>query len=245
MAGFIGHLIGFYFEGAVLGFGLILLFYLIRIYRISQNKLTYLLIFGYAFYFTGIFFSWMAKILLYLYQPIEFTDPFLIQMITRFRMSMIFIIIGNYSFLGFFKKLFMEKLGDNYKRNLIIRKSIEITLLFVLSIPAIITQSETVALIGDVLAFLIALLDTLFFLPYSIRSIQKAKSNESFRKQFYNISLMALFIFNVMVMVLLDRVAMIVGILGTIDGRYSVFYYAIWTSSIISIIFSIRAYVLK
>lgn len=242
--GFIGHLVGIYFEGITLLIFILLLLYLYKIYKVAKLKLTFLLVCGFSILVVSVFFSWIAKWYLWYYGTNPGTDYF-IDLIIRFRMSLASVVCANYFFYMFFQKLFEKSTTDSIKdTKLIFIKIVEVLIIILGHIPAFLIGDENIALLGDVVAFVVTVLDTLYFIPNGMNSFKKAKS-KTFRKQYLNIGLMSIFILNVLLMFLLDRVAMIIGFLGLIEGRYSLFYFLGWSSCVVALIFAIRAFIVK
>jgi hypothetical protein len=241
-----GAYVGIYFEAVILLIGITLILELYRIYRISKLSMTRDLLIGFTFVVAGIFFSWIAKFYLWQHDENALEGPYWLQLIYKFKMSLIMLIIGNYFVLMFFRTIF----SSDYKRPsksffIIVWKIVAITILLTVHIPAYLTKSTDIAYITDSIGFFIVVADMLYLVYYGIKSFKSAR-NIDFGKKYNNIGLMGLFFFNVLVMFFIDRVTMALGIPGPFGGLgYTPFYFAAWISAIISYIFAIYGFVRK
>ena len=158
---------------------------------------------------------------------------------------MVFFIVGNFFILSFFRSFSGKETTNLWKKVLIIRKIIEITIIMTIHIPAYLARSSKIAQTTNAIAFLIIFLDSLFTIPYGIKSFRGAK-NEVFGKKYFSIGVMAFCLFGYCILIFFDRLTMVLGIPGPFgEPGYSVFYFAGWMSAIVGLIFAIKGSVLK
>jgi hypothetical protein len=241
-----GAFVGIFFEGAILLIILFLVVDLYRIYRQSKVKMTFDLFIGFVMYWIALFFSWIAKWYLWQHSESALEGPFWLQLIYKFKITMVFAILANYYIIVFFKTIFSET-GTRPPINkiTIIRKTIFITIIIVSHIPAYLTRSAEIAYTTDAISFLLLLIDMFFLIPNGIKSFKSSRNMDFGRKYFY-IGLMAFFAFNMVIMFLIDRITMLLGIPGPFgELGYTVFYFAGWSSVAISVIFAIYGFVRK
>ena len=242
----LGSFVGIFYEGAILIILILLMIESYRIYRVSRMKLTLDLLLGWIFVNFAVFFSWLAKIYLTTNAEDALGGDFLIQLIYKLKFSLGFVVIANLYFSTFFKTIFSEDgARPPIKITTIIRKVIELTIIIVVQIPTFITRDPQIALVMDSIAFFVTVFDSLFFIPAFTKAYQKSKI-EAFGKKYFNISVMAFFMFAWEVMFLIDRITMAANISGLFgELGYTIFYFLAWACVIMAEILSIYGYVRK
>ena len=239
-----GAFVGIYFEGMILIIMAILLIDLYRIYRVSKVRMTFDLFLGFIMYWIAVFFSWIAKWYLWQHAESALEGPLWLQLIYKFKFTMVFAILANYYLSIFFKTIYSDSGARPPRNNVtIIRKIIFITIILVSHIPAYLTRSAEIAYITDAIGFLLMLIDMIFYVPNSIKSF-KSSRNMDFGKKYFYIGLMAFFAFNMALMFLCDRITMVLGIPGPFgELGYTGFYFAAWSSTIGALVFAIYGFV--
>lgn len=240
-----GSFVGIFYEAIVLITFMVLILNLYRIYRVSKNKMTLDIILGFSLYTIACFFAWLGKI--YLWQHLEsaLEGPYWLQLIYKFKFSCSFVVLGNYFMLNFFYKIFFKEVSPLKRKLLIIVKIIEVTIIITIHIPVYLQGSNDLAQISDAIAFLIMAIDTMMLLPYGIKAFKSAK-NDAFGKKYRNIGFLVLLLFNMCVMFFLDRLTMVMGMIGPFgEPGYTPFYFAAWASAIVSLIFGLYGFVRK
>ncbi|TFF97286.1 MAG: hypothetical protein EU547_04740 [Promethearchaeota archaeon] len=241
----LGSFVGIFYEGIIIIGMIIILIDLYRIYRVSKLSLTKNLLLSFIFLTLGIFFSWLAKWWLWMHGVSNYFGGYGLQLISTFKMSIACAIIGMYFLKLFFNSLFSTGNERSSGNNLlIIRKLIEVSIVLTVHIPAFLLNSPELGFISDAIAFFILLLDMTFLIPNALKSFRMGKKDKIFGKKFISIGLTAIFIFNMAIMFLLDRVTMFLQIKGTFNELgYTVFYFAAWTSVLISLIFAVYGFI--
>jgi hypothetical protein len=241
----LGSFVGIFFEAIIIIGMIIILIDLYRIYRVSKLSLTKQLLLTFIFLTLGIFFSWLAKWWLWKHGVSNYSGGYFIQLISTFKMSIVCAIMGMYFLKLFFTNLFVTDGVEASKNPLfIIRKVVEIIAVLTVHIPAFLLNSPEIGFISDAIAFFILFLDMVFLVPTALRSIKKGKEDQMFGKKFIYIGLTALFIFNMAIMFLLDRITMFLQIKGTFNELgYTIFYFTAWTSVLISLIFAVYGFI--
>ena len=238
-----GAFVGIYFEAIVLIAFVILLIDLYRNYHATKMRLTLDLYFGFLCYGIGAFFSWLGKIYLWQHSEFALEGPYWLQLIYKMKLSVIFVILGNYFLFNYFATIHSKYTKmQPWKKMRIIIKTIEISIVLTAHIPAFLYKSNELALYSDAICFFIMVLDMIFLIPYSIKTFKKVRTRD-FDKKYVNVSLMALLGFNMVIMFLFDRITMLLEIPGPFgELGYSPFYFAGWISAIIGIIFAIYGF---
>ncbi|MHA1732486.1 MAG: hypothetical protein ACTSU5_11115 [Promethearchaeota archaeon] len=242
----VGSHVGIYYEGLVLGIMLVLLAFLLRIYFKSRVPMTKNLWLGYLFYTIAIFFSWWAKWWLWKHAESALEGPYFLQLVYKFKFSMVAVILGNYYLANFFGTILSEKfVPPKPSRKKQVRKAVEVAFILVSHVPAYIARDSELALTTDALGFLVMILDLLFFIPAAVKAF-KASRQMAFGKTYLSVGFMCAFMFNTAVMFLLDRVTMMMNIPGPFgELGYTFFYFAAWSSVIVALLFAIFGFVLK
>ena len=241
-----GAFVGIYFEAVILVIGVILILNLYRIYRISKLSMTRDLLIGFSIIVLAIFFSWIGKWYLWQHDENALEGPYWLQLIYKFKMSLAMVVLGNYFVLMFFRTIFSKDYSRPAKSYFIIAwKIIAITVILICHIPAYLTRSTDIAYITDSIGFFITVADMAFLVPYGIKSFKSAKDKD-FGKKYNNIGFMAFWYFNVFVMFFIDRITMVLGIIGPFgELGYTPFYFAAWISAIVGYVFAIYGFVKK
>jgi hypothetical protein len=121
----------------------------------------------------------------------------------------------------------------------IVAKAFEIVVILIIHIPAYLARSSEIAYTTDTVAFLIICLDIFFLIPFGIKSFRFVHK-EAFGKKFLHFGLMAFCLVNIFIMFAIDRLTMMMGMMGPFgEPGYIPFYFAAWMSAIASIIFAI------
>jgi hypothetical protein len=154
------------------------------------------------------------------------------------------VIVGNYFLAMFFASLFSENSTQlSLNKILIIRKSIEITIISISLIPAMLSRTLVMNRIAVSLSFFIMLLDSLFFIPNSFKAFKSSRL-KAFGRKYINIGIMSLFMFNMGIMFLCDRITMIFGMKGFFDENgYTIFYFTAWISVVVALIASTYGFI--
>jgi hypothetical protein len=241
----LGSFVGIFYEGIIIIGMVIVLIDLFRIYRVSKLSLTRDLLFAFIFITIGILFSWIGKLWLWHHRITEFSYNYFLQLIYTFKLSIANAIIAMYFLKMFFTTLYSENESrpkNNYR--LILRKGVELSIIFICQIPVVILRSPFIAFLSDTIAFLILLLDMMFLIPSAIESFRMGRKDQMFGRKFYYIGLMPSLTFNMAIMFLLDRITMLLGIKGTFNELgYSVFYFAAWTSVLFALISAVYGFI--
>lgn len=201
---------------------------------------------GYLCFTIAIFFSWLAKFYLWQHAEDALEGPYLLQLIYKFKFSMMFVIIADYFMYFFFGIIFNENLvPPERSKKLIIIKIAEISIIALSHLPAFILNSAELALTTDAIGFFIMILDMFIYVPMGIKAFKSSKI-KAFGKKYTYIGIMCLFMFNTAVMFLLDRVTMILEIPGPFgELGYTIFYFLGWSSVIVAMIFAMFGFVRK
>ena len=242
----VGAFVGIFYEGIVLAIMCILLLNLFRMYKRTKVKMTSYLFLGYLCYTFAMFFSWIAKWYLWQHSEAALEGPYFLQLIYKFKLSMVSVIIGNYFLYYFFGIIYNKNLVPPERNNkLIVIKSIETSFILLSHIPAYLQRSSELALITDALGFFIMIIDMAIFIPYGRKAFKNAKE-KAFGKIYIYIGIMCYFMFNTAVMFLLDRVTMVLEMPGPFgELGYTVFYFLGWTSVIVAMIFAMFGFIQK
>lgn len=240
-----GSYVGIFYEGFIMIVLMILLISLYRIYRVSKLRITLDLFLGFLLYLFGIFFAWLGKIYLWRHMESALEGPYLLQLIYKFKFSGACVVIGNFFILRFFMELFDVNLTKKKQIILIIIKVIEVFIILTIHIPAYLERSSDIAYNTDAIAFLMMCVDSLFAIPFGIKSFKSVRK-EAFGKKYMHFGIMAFLLVNMCLMFVLDRITMIMGMNGPFgEPGYTPFYFAGWASSIAATIFAIYGSVLK
>ena len=240
-----GSYVGIYYEGFIMIVLMILLINLYRIYRVSKLRITLDLFLGFLFYLFGIFFAWLGKIYLWRHLESALEGPYLLQLIYKFKFSNACVVVGNLFLLRFFMSLFNMNFIKKKQIILVIIKVIEVIIILTIHMPAYLERSSDIAYTTDAIAFLMMCLDSLFSIPFGIKSFRSIHK-EAFGKKYLHFGLMAFLLVNMCLMFVLDRITMIMGMNGPFgEPGYTPFYFAAWASSIAATIFAIYGSVLK
>ena len=211
-------------------------------YYEKRHQLTFLLFLIFLCWLCAVIFSWMSKIFV-LYSGVPYLvyntgeDPntplsFILLRITDFRMSFLFVTVGDILSYILEVKLF-EKAPDNKKYLIYTLGAFTAFYSFFIYIRG--------NILLDVLAFLlVALLTLIIYMPFIIRCIQSYRSVEdaSFKKAFLSLAIMALCIILVFVMLLIDRVLIFLGSPG-----FTVFYFLAWSLVVIFVLCTYLGYI--
>ncbi len=240
----VGSYVGIYYEGIVLGILTILIINLFFMYRRTKVKMTYNLFLGYLCYTATMLFSWLAKWYLWQHSEAALEGPYLLQLIYKFKISMVFVILGNYFLRYFFGIIYSKNLvPPERSTKLIIIRIVEISFILLSHIPAYLTGDPELALITDAICFFIMIIDMTIFIPYGKTAFKNTKE-KAFGKIYIYIGLMCFFMFNTAVMLFLDRATMVLEIPGPFgELGYTIFYFLGWTSVIVAMIFAMFGFV--
>ena len=240
-----GAFVGIFYELFVLISLALLIANVYRIYYITKLKITLNLFVGFFFYALAIFFSWIAKIYLWKHMESALEGPYWLQLIYKFKISLACVVVANFFILQFFKTIFNKHFTKELQIIVIIVKIIEIVVILIIHIPAYLVRSSEIAYTTDTIAFLIICLDMLFCIPFGIKSFRSVHK-EAFGKKYLHFGLMAFFLVNIFIMFAIDRLTMMLGMMGPFgEPGYTPFYFAAWMSAIASIIFAIYGIILK
>ena len=240
-----GSYVGIYYEGALMILMILLLINLFRIYNVSKLRMTLDVFLGFLFYLFGLFFAWLGKIYLWHHMESALEGPYLLQLIYKFKFSSACVVIGNYFLLRFFRAIFNKDYSKKRQMILLTIKTIEVSIILLIHIPAFLARSTEIAYTSDAIAFLIMFLDSLFVIPYGTKAFKSVKK-EAFGKKYINIGIMAFCLLNMCIMFLLDRITMLMGMMGPFgEPGYTVFYFTAWGSAIAATVFAIYGFVRK
>jgi len=240
-----GAFVGIFYELFVLIALAILIANIYRIYYITKLKITLNLFLGFFFFALAIFFSWIAKIYLWQHMESALEGPYWLQLIYKFKISLASVVVANFFILRFFMTIFNKQFTKANQLIVIAVKAFEIAVILIIHIPAYLARSSEIAYTTDTIAFLIICLDIFFLIPFGIKSFRIVKK-EAFGKKFLHFGLMAFCLVNIFIMFAIDRLTMMMGMMGPFgEPGYTPFYFAAWLSGLASIIFAIYGIVLK
>jgi len=240
-----GSYVGIYYEGILMILMIILLINLYRIYRVSKLRLTMDIILGFFLYLIALFFSWISKIYLWQHMESALEGPYWLQLIYKFKLTSACAVVANFFILRFFMTIFNKSFKKNKQIFVIVIKAIEILIILTIHIPAYLARSSEIAYTTDAIAFLIVCLDMLFCIPFGIKSFRSV-NKEAFGKKYFHFGLMAFCLVSMIVMFIIDRITMIMGMMGPFgEPGYTPFYFVGWGSAIAGTLFAIFGSVLK
>ncbi|TFF87279.1 MAG: hypothetical protein EU550_03545 [Promethearchaeota archaeon] len=231
------NFIGFLFESAIIGVGVILLILILIRFMEKKHRLTLLLFLIFLNYLIAIIFSWVSKIfvafdLLGSITP-ESLEGIFIFRIKDFRISEFFVAIA--LFISYILKV--NVFEDEYDPILKIIVAIYggFTAFYVLVIYV-----EGNVLLDAIAFLLVFIFMSIIYIPFMIRSIKTYNSVEdrSIKRAFLSLALMSLSFMLIFLNFFIDRIFILTGSLG-----FTLFYFLAWIFAIIGMTCAYLGYI--
>ena len=228
---------GFIYEIFILIAVALLLILIYGKYREKKHQLTLFLFIIFLFYEIAIFFSWIAKYLIF-YENAEDmvaadANYWIVSRIIGFRLSFVFVTFATYMVFMFAITLFNQEPKPIFKYGLM-----GFGIIIVVYCLAVLDAANVML---DVIAFLLVFIYMLIIYGgFMVNTLKLAKgiSDAVYKKAFLSLTWMAAFFISTFVWFLLDRVMILMGSLG-----YTPFYFLAWLSVLFGIIFAYLGYI--